>query len=161
MLKISIGFDDAPAGARVPLLTHHGASLRVHVGFDPTWKPTANFAPKPGDQDLSALVDTGARESCIDHDLAVKLRLPFFNRRHVSTPNAKVLTDFCRAQIHVPRLRFTQTGEFAAMPLVKSGFGTQVILGRSFLRYLRLEYDGTTGEVFLMYPPSQEQWKAS
>lgn len=58
--------------------------------------------------------------------------------------------DFHLAQIHVPVLRFTIIGWFAAVPLSDSGFRHEVILGRSFLKYLKLIYDGPTGDARLI-----------
>lgn len=135
--------------------------MRVHVGYDANWDPRCNAAPLATTKDLRALIDTGARQSCIDSELAVRLALPHFDRREISTCNGKVKVDFYAAQIHVPALMFTQRGPFAAVPLIASGFRYEVLLGRSFLSYLRMEYDGTTGEVVLAFPSPKERERAS
>ena len=44
-------------------------------------------------------------------------------------------------------------GRSLPSPLTASGFKYEVLLGRSFLSYLKLEYDGTTGEIILLFPP--------
>lgn len=132
------------------LLVHYGPELGVLIGFDPTYKQDSNSAPKlRGSTTVAALVDTGARESCIDSELASELRLPVFDRRPVSGASGVREVDFHLAQIHVPTLRFTIMGQFAGLPLKASGFRQRAILRRSFLSYLKLTYDGPTGEVIL------------
>ena len=149
MLRTNCGHQGAPQGQA--LLVHYGPEIRVHVGYDHAWQPQSNAAPIAGTMDLLALIDTGARQSCIDSALAARLELPHFDRRPVSTCNGKVLVDFYLAQVHVPALRFTQRGPFAGVPLVASGFKNQVLLGRTFLSYLRMEYDGPSGQVVLLF----------
>jgi predicted aspartyl protease len=149
MLKVSCGFHEAPQGQK--LLIHYGPALRVHVGFDPAWDPAANSAPVTAINDLHALIDTGARQSCIDSDIVDRLGLPHFDRQPISTCNGKVPVNFHLAQVHSPRLKFTQSGQFAAVALRASGFKYDVLLGRSFLSYMRLEYDGRTGAAYLIF----------
>jgi hypothetical protein len=137
--------------------------MKVHVGFDPAWhlNPTPEQPPTPNEWDILALIDTGAKQSCIDSALAQRLQLPMYDRRLVSTCNGKVLVDFCLAQIQAPSVKFIQSGTFASVPLKASGFRHEVLLGRSFLSYWKLEYDGTTGEVILTYQPLTEHSVAS
>lgn len=149
MLEVSCGYHDAPQGQK--LLIHHGPEITVNIGFDPDWKPDRNAPPEPGVRQVRALIDTGARQSCVDSALAIRLGLPHFDRRPVSSVNGKVMVDFHVAQVHVPRLRFTQRGPFAAVPLIASGFKFEALLGRSFLSYVKMSYDGTTGEVILTF----------
>ena len=149
MLKVSCGYHDAPQGKK--LLVHHGPALKVHVGFDAGWGSSLNAAPLAGAKDLVALIDTGARQSCIDADLIAKLGLPQYDRKPISTCNGKVDVDFHLAQVHAPALKFTQMGGFASVPLIASGFEYQVLLGRSFLSYMKMEYDGRTGAAYLIF----------
>ena len=148
MLKVNCGCDGAPQAQA--LLFHHGPEILVNLGFDEQWTRTAEVAPKAGAAQLKALVDTGARESCIDVGFAKRLVLPHVDRRTVSSVSGKSEVDYYRAQIHIPQLKFTITGLFAALPLLASGFSFPVLLGRSFLKYVRMEYDGVTGKVEIL-----------
>jgi predicted aspartyl protease len=131
------------------LLIHYGPELGVLIGFDPDYKQDSRAAPKLKGSSFAALVDTGARESCIDSKLANELGLPVFDRRPVAGASGIREVDFHLAQIHVPKLKFTIMGRLAGLPLTESGFRQRAILGRSFLSYLRLNYDGPTGDVSL------------
>jgi hypothetical protein len=140
MPKVSCGFLGA-APAQI-LLAYHGPVVKADVGFDPKYKPTEGKPPKQQRTGLEALIDTGARESCIDSALALELGLPVFDRRNVSGVTGAIAVDFHLAQVHVPSLRFVLRGRFAGTPLLSSG--------RSLLSYLRMTYDGPTGDVELM-----------
>lgn len=148
MLSVSCGFLGAP-NAQV-LLSYHGPVIKVDLGFDPGDKPTNKSLPKPQVKGVETLVDTGARESCIDSALAQELGLPIVDRRNVSGVNGLLEVDFHLAQIHIPSLRFILRGRFAGVPLVSSGFQQRVVVGRSLLSYVKLEYDGPLGDVRLM-----------
>ncbi len=147
MLSVNCGCEGAAQSQR--LLVYHGPQLLVDVGFDEKFNPKINAAPIPGIAKLKALVDTGARESCVDSALAVRLGLPHFDRRTVSTVNGKMDVDFHLAQIHVRALRFTIWGPFAAVPLIASGFRCEALLGRSFLSHFKMVYDGPSGAVVI------------
>lgn len=144
MLKVSCGCAGAPQAQA--LLIHHGPAIVVTIGFDPEWRPDANAPPAPGASSLRALIDTGARQSCVDSDLALRLGLPQFDRKQVSSVGGIVMVNFHLAQVHVPSLKFTQSGPFAAVPLLASGFKYEALLGRSFLSYVKLRYDGPLGD---------------
>jgi len=145
MPSVNCGFQDAPQGQK--LLVHYGPEIWVDIGFDPNYKPDQNAPPIPKISKVHALIDTGARESCIDSELAAELSLPAFDRRTVSGVNGPFEVDFHLAQVHVPSLRFTLQGAFAGVPLVASGFKYKALVGRSFLSYVKMEYDGRTGRV--------------
>ncbi len=55
--------------------------------------------------------------------------------------------DFYLAQIYIPSLKFTQRGIFAGVPLIASGFRHEALVGRSFLSYVKMQYDGGSGLV--------------
>ena len=149
MPSADCGYSNSEFGRK--LLVHYGPEIGVHVGFDPAYRQDSNAAPSLTDASkFKALIDTGARESCIDSLLAQRLALPVFDRGPVSGASGIREVDFHVAQIHVPLLRFTIMGWFAGVPLSESGFRHEVILGRSFLKYLKLVYDGPTGDVRLL-----------
>lgn len=147
MLSVNCGFQDAPQGQL--LLIHYGPEIWVDIGFDPKFKPDRNVPPIPKISKVHALVDSGARQSCIDSALASELGLPIFDRRTVSGVNGTLEVDFHLAQVHVPSLKFTLQGAFAGVPLIASGFRHKALLGRSFLSYVTMEYDGRTGQVVI------------
>lgn len=147
MPSVNCGCDGAPQARR--LLIYHGAEILVDIGFDEAYDRSRPIAPVAGAAKIKALVDTGARESCVDIDLAARLRLPQCDRRVVSTVNGPMTVDFHLAQIHVPALKFTIDGPFAAVPLVASKFRCEALLGRSFLSYVKMTYDGPSGAVVI------------
>jgi predicted aspartyl protease len=144
MLRIDCGFEGANTA---PLqLIHYGPEITVDVGFDETWRSTStNSRPTPGASALKALVDTGAQETYIDSDLAEQLRLPHVDQRPARSAGGWVDVDYFRAQIYIPSLRLTLLGPFAALPLIKTEFKFHALLGRTFLHYVKLQYDGPTG----------------
>jgi hypothetical protein len=148
MLSADCGYSNAEFGRK--LLVHYGPEIGVVVGFDPSYRQNTSSPPNLVlSAKVAALLDTGARESCIDLAIAEKMTLPVIDRRPVSAAGGVGEADFHLAQIHVPKLRFTITGRFAALPLARSGFRHEVILGRSFLDHFRLTYDGPTADVQL------------
>jgi len=149
MLTTNCGFQGAPQGQA--LLVHHGPEIQVNIGFDLNYKPEQNAPPVAKVAGVRALIDTGARESCIDSALAQRIKLPHFDRRIVSGVTGPVEVDFYLAQIHVPMLRFTQRGFFAGVPLIASGFQHEALVGRSFLSYVSMEYDGPRGMVAISF----------
>ena len=149
MPKVSCGFLGAiPAQI---LLTYHGPVIRVDVGFDRKYKlgkPPGHFR-----KGLEALVDTGARESCIDSSLAKDLDLPTFDRQNVSGVSGRIEVDYHFAQIHIESLRFVLRGQYAGVPMLSSGLTYPIVLGRSFLSYVKMVYDGPTGDVEVIREP--------
>lgn len=149
MFKASCGCAGAPQAQL--LLVHHGPAINVNIGFDSNWDPTSNSAPAAGASSLRALIDTGARQSCIDSELAIRLGLPHFDRKPVASVGGIVMVNFHLAQVHVPSLRFTQSGPFAAVSLLASGFKYEALLGRSFLSYVKFTYDGPAGDAEMLF----------
>lgn len=147
VISCDCGYQDAPQGLK--LLAYHGPLLWVDVGFDPSYKDTNQAPPAAGKARIYALVDTGARYGCIDGGLAAELNLPIVDRGKVIgvTDGSPVEVNIHLAQVHVPALKFTQQGRFAAVPLVAGGHRYDVLLGRSFLSYCQMQYDGVTGAV--------------
>ena len=144
MLSINCGFDDPKQGPS--LLISEGPVLGVQIGFDPQYDATRNAPPNLcRSESLAALVDTGAEASCIDQELARQLRLPLVDEWPVSGVHESRRVDVHLAQIHVPLLKFTIYGRFAAVHLVEMGY--KALLGRTFLQHFTMTYDGTTGSV--------------
>lgn len=143
-MPVSCGFSGAPQ-ART-LLVYHGPTLSVSIGLDPSWKKGQNRPPRPDRASITALIDTGAEESCFDSQLALDLGLMAIDRRAVCGVGS-MIADVVQAQVYVEALKYTISGAFAVVPLVKNGGRQSVVLGRSFLRDCYLIYDGKTGDV--------------
>ena len=94
-------------------------------------------------------MDTGATESCLDSDLAVKLNLPIIDRRNVGGIGGLKEVNIHLAHIHIPALGFTLYGAFAGVDLIKGGQQHNALIGRTFLRHFKMVYDGRTGDVTL------------
>jgi hypothetical protein len=120
----------------------------VHIGFDPTYDPQNPVGlPKlPGNQ-MAALVDTGAIESCIDTALAMSLNLPVIDRRLISGVHGAREVNVHLAHVHVPTLNFTIYGPFAAVDLQAGGQPHHALIGRTFLQNFTMVYEGRTGTV--------------
>lgn len=145
MPSVSCGFDDLQQGSA--LLTRYGPSLSVNIGFDPTYAPENNLPPVPGISRVEALVDTGADESCIDNLLAAQLKLPIVDQRLLTGATGMKTVNMYLAQVHVPALKFTQYGIFAGVDLAAGGQRYTALIGRTFLRYFTMTYEGRTGAV--------------
>lgn len=150
MAKTKCGFDDIPGGARgVVLLVFHGPTLMVDVGFDHTFKSTEKRVPAAGIKGVSALVDTGATESCIDSQLATHLGLPIVDRRKISGSQGAHEVNIHLAQVHVPSLNTTLYGLFAGVHLAAGGQPHRALIGRTFLQHYTMVYEGRTGTVII------------
>lgn len=141
------GFDDKPDAPGADALEFHGPTLYVDIGFDPQYSD--GKTPQLAATQLWALVDTGAGESCIDNDLAVRLALPVVDRRNISGVGGIKEVNFYLAHIHVPALKFTIYGAFAGVDLIAGGQRHYALIGRTFLRQFTMTYEGRTGTVTL------------
>ncbi|MEX3687937.1 retroviral-like aspartic protease family protein [Paraburkholderia sp. BR14263] len=106
-------------------------------------------APAPTAQVVSGLIDTGAQQSCIDSDLAIRLGLPVVDRVMISGANGAHGHDVFAAQVSVPSLGITQTGLFAGVHLSGGQQPHQVLLGRTFLQNVVMVYDGRRAQVMV------------
>ena len=151
MAEASCGFKDVPGGAAGSiLLVTHGPTILVDIGFDPAYQRTLPAKPPtPGMKGINALVDTGARESCIDSMLAAQLGLPIVDRRTVSGVHGPLEVNMHLAQVHFPSLNSTIWGAFAGVHLAAGGQVHLALIGRTFLQYYKMIYQGRTGKVVL------------
>ena len=146
--RLSCGFSGSGAS---DLLIEHGPTIYVDIGFDPTWRQGRIPAAKK--RNVPALVDTGALESFIDCELATDLDLPISDRRQISGSGGRHEVDVYTAQVYVPAFEFTVYGQFAGVYLSSGGTNFRVLMGRTFLKYFTLTYDGPTGHVTLTMSP--------
>ena len=154
MRSTSCGFNDTAGTKGADLLILAGPTLVVDIGFDANYVPTgAADVPNLAMKGVHALVDTGATQSCIDAQLAIALGLPIVDQVQIAGVSGKQTVNMHLAQIHVPSLPHTIYGSFAAVDLAAGGQSHSALIGRTFLKPFKMEYDGTTGEV-LIYEPT-------
>lgn len=153
MSSADCGFIDKEGISAQNLLIRFGPTLAVRIGFDPSYPTNGAFEPKLPEKTWLALVDTGAGESCIDSALAAELELPIVDRRSVSGVHGKGEVNIHLAQIYVPSLQFTTYGMFAGVHLTSGGQIHSALIGRTFLQYFTMIYNGTTGAVTLSTSP--------
>lgn len=134
------------------LLVDFGPTIEVDIGFDEHYIGAGGVAtapPKPGIKEVRALIDTGATQNCIDSMLAARLGLPVIDRKKVSGVNGEMEVNVHLAQVHVPQLGRTISGRFFGVHLHAGGQQHSALIGRDFLRHVRMVYDGVTGKVTL------------
>ncbi len=151
MAKITCGFSDVSGVATgSQLLAINGPTLLADIGFDQNFKQDIPGArPIAGMAGINGLVDTGAVESCIDNSLAGQLNLPIIDRRHTSGAHGKHEVNVYLAQVHIPALGMTIDGAFSGVDLIMGGQKHGVLIGRTFLQYFTMVYEGKTGIVTL------------
>jgi hypothetical protein len=150
MAETKCGFDSVSGGASgADLLVSYGPAIFVNIGFDPAFTSETPFEPVPGITGISALVDTGASESCIDSLLAAQLNLPVVDKRSVSGVHGAQPVNMHLAQVHIPSLGLTLWGAFAGVHLATAGQIHRALVGRTFLRHCKMNYDGKTGTVII------------
>lgn len=127
------------------VLIRHGPSLPVIVG-KPTAPPSQTEAAEinPDDKNISALVDTGATDSCVDNKLAQDLSLQAIDRCFVGGVAGKQEHLVYLGKLVVPDVGIYTVGRLIGVDL---GSGQPVILGRDFLSNTIMIYDGLAGDV--------------
>ena len=135
------GFDDPNA------LMLHGPTLYVMIGFDDGFRVGMSDRPDLPTNQLPALVDTGAYESCIDSALAMTLDLPIVDRRLVAGISGPDEVNVHLAQIHIPNLNVNILGPLVGVHLTAGGQPHYALIGRTFLRNFEMTYDGKSGAV--------------
>ena len=142
------------------LLVVRGPSIAVDVGFeaglfetDPA-KVSAtvnslNLSANLSFRLVSALIDTGAMESCVDEDLAKELQLPLIDKGKCSGVGGPHELNVYMGHIRIVPLNFIQYGRFVGAKLREGGQMHQALLGRTLLQNMILNYDGRTGAVTL------------
>ena len=96
--------------------------------------------------DYTALIDTGARMSCIDSALAERLNLPIIGPPiHGIAAGGHFKADPVLGLIHLPKLETLVYGRFLTLPLVEHEQRYQSLIGRDILRRGKITYDGIAG----------------
>lgn len=160
---IEIGFDPAiitqiamsgpvpPGGAFPPLLPPIPTQPQsLAPGAQQTDPPTPQHALM---QNVPALIDTGAYESCIDDALAKQLQLPLINQTQsvIGVHGSAGTLNVYLAYISIPILGIMQAGAFTGAIMNIPGQKTlhRALIGRTLLQGMLVVYDGRTGSVKL------------
>jgi len=130
-------------------LVSFGPTLQVQIGFDPVYQPETGKNPNLPNTQYHALVDTGASISCIDSSVATALKLPVIDEGMISGVSGSSVVNIYLAQIYIPVFNFTQYGGFHGVDLHAGGQPHSALLGRSFLRYMKMIYKGDTSSVVI------------
>lgn len=131
-------------------LAFWGPTLWVDVGFDLKVHSGSRVAPPESQiKNVPALLDTGARESCIDDNLAQKIGLPVIDQQTVSGVGGSLTVNVYLGHIHIPALNYIQRGNFSGVLLTDGGQEHVALLGRSMLQDMQMVYNGLNGTVTL------------
>jgi predicted aspartyl protease len=135
-----------------------GPGIVVDIGFDQAIlaqvaagapvQPSAAGA-LPNTQQVLALIDTGATQSCIDEALAQQLQLPLINRQTAAGVGGSHILNVYLAYIVIPLLGTVQAGTFLDAQLTAGGQLHRALIGRTLLSDTLLVYDGRSGSVKL------------
>ena len=155
MITVESGFPSGIKGQGLNLsgadaLVRYGPTVRVHIDHILTELISDN---KLEENDMVfGLVDTGALHSCIDIDLATKLKLPSIDKIHLSGATGSNEHNVYLARIFIPDLQYKEFGEFAGVDLAGGNQIHRALLGRTFLKGLMMNYTGMTGHVPIVKP---------
>ena len=131
------------------VLSYIGPTIEVAIGFDLEYRSAPGTTPNIPLDLYPALVDTGARDSCIDAHLANALNLVMVDQQRIAGIGGPQHVNRYAAHLYIPALNWVISGIFPGVHLVSGGQPHVALLGRSFLMGHRLTYDGRTGLVQL------------
>ena len=126
-----------------------GPTIDVQIGFDPSYRAAPGLTPVISPVLYPALVDTGARDSCIDSALASALDLVIVDRRLIAGVGGPQEVNVYAAQLFMPALNWIIYGDFHGVHLAAGQQLHRALIGRTFLRFHTLIYDGRNGTVRL------------
>lgn len=95
------------------------------------------------------LIDTGSSHCCVDRSIVQSLGLQYAGKADFGGVEGNFTADRYVAHLQFPQLNATFQMTVAAMQAMVDGIGRPVLLGRDFLQFYRLLYDGPTGSVIL------------
>ena len=123
-------------------LLKQGPILEVVIGYKVEQLDVSNS--------LYTLIDTGADDPVIAKSFASSLGLPIIRECEVTGATGIEEATIYLGQIYVPSLDVGMYQEIIALDLqITSSRDYQALLGRTFLQYFKMEYDGMTGAVTL------------
>ena len=145
-------------------LIENGPALPIRITFIPNFpellregEGSAVDAIVRNSVDYLALVDTGASHTCVDDTLAQELQLPKVSEGNVAGVNSVETVPIYWAHIYIDILKMGIFGFVFGVNLRKNGQDFDALLGRHFLRDIKMTYDGCLGRVeFDKYLPIYE-----
>lgn len=127
-------------------LLERGPILEVVIGYKGEQLDPSNS--------FYALIDTGADNPVIGKNFASSLGLPVIRECAVTGATGIEDATIYLGQIYVPSLEVGIYQEIIALDLqITRSQDYQALLGRTFLQYFKMEYDGVTGAVTLRKNP--------
>lgn len=126
------------------LLRIHGPSLPVIIRNP--GGPAPGFAPF---LERDALIDTGASDICISRAIARELQLAPVDSTMMGVVGGSVEATIYAGELEIPELRFRRTLQMYSPKTIAPH--SHVLLGRSFLRFFVITYDGPSG-IFHFHP---------
>lgn len=145
------GSDGHDAHTRRVNLRANGPRLNIIIRS--IAKPEKGMPLQPGDafSPHEALIDTGASDICIAPRTAKLLGLQATNILNVGVVGASIPATVYAAFVEVPELHFCKVMEIYAPD--NAAPSAQVLLGRSFLDFFVMNYNGPDGTFIFHSPP--------
>ena len=132
-------------------LSFIGPTLEVVIEQHSEAEISAGSPPDLSGGRYLALIDTGARVSCIDVALAEALGLAIVDgaRRNVAGILGPGVSDVYLARISIPELSVSIAGRFTGAYLSEGEQIHHALIGRDILKNFTMAYDGRAGIVTL------------
>ena len=144
---VRAGYPGAEKGHEPFALTRYGANVEVSVS------PLVPDGKLPLEAVTRVLIDTGAEESCIDVELARRLRMPVVDTVAIVWGGGTCEHDVYAGNVVVHDLQLGVQGRFVGTDFIPGDIPQEVILGRTLLEGTIMIYDGLKGEVTLVSQP--------
>ena len=142
---------ELPGGDPPDSLEEQGPLARLDIAHGPQAQGQS-FQLHHGD--YTALIDTGARMSCIDSDLAERLNLPIIGPPIDGVAaSGPFKSDPVLGLIHLPDLETMAYGRFLTLPVTEHDQPYHALIGRDFLRRAKFTYDGIAGDWSIEFEP--------
>jgi hypothetical protein len=149
LAEVGFGYAAIPEGERATRLVEFGPTIQAIVGHLDTKGTGVSLDAAQANEQVLALIDTGALMSCIDDVLAKKLALPVIDQQQCSGVSGTSNHDVYMAYIDIPNIGFGQYGRFLGVHLESGGQHHKVLFGRTLLQTMVMIYDGLRGHVTL------------
>ncbi len=125
-------------------LRQEGPALLVEVRH-----PRSIRDPDPETLTFLGLIDTGSSHCCVDRTIVQSLGLQYAGQAAFGGVEGNFTAGRYVAHLRFPQLNATYQMTVAAMQAMVDGIGRPVLLGRDFLQFCRLVYNGPTRDVTL------------
>ena len=147
MLEAECGFESDDSRTGQVELELSGPTLSIRVERVGAFGLGGSKKHLPKSKCCDALVDTGADKSCIDIALARDLGLEICDTQTVHGVHGPQQTNYYVALVTIQHLDYSKRLNLAGLPLAKSGFPQDFLIGRDILKWFVMVYEGDTGKV--------------